>query len=83
MAGGSSRDALRRVVAVLEHLRAEHEVEGAVLDRKRLDGPAQLGGRVVDDVDGIDFAESSKELATPQVGDELLDPSLLDDIRAA
>ena len=42
---------LRRVVAVLEHLGAEDDVEGAVLDRQRLDAPAQLGGRVLDDVD--------------------------------
>ena len=44
-------DGLRRVVAVLEHLVAEDEVEGAVLDWQRLDRAEQVGGGVLDDVD--------------------------------
>ena len=44
-------DGLRRVVAVLEHLVAEDEVEGAVLDRERLDRPEQVGRGILDDVD--------------------------------
>ena len=39
---------LRRILDVLEHLRAEHEVEGAVLDRQRLHGPFEVGCRVAD-----------------------------------
>ena len=44
-------DGLSRVVAVLEHLGAEDDVERRVLDRQRLDRAEQLGCRILDDVD--------------------------------
>ena len=66
-APAGSRDApqlahrLRRVVAVLEHLRAEDDIEARVLDRQRLDRPAQLGNGVLDDVDADVLARVLRE----------------------
>ena len=53
---------LRGIVAVLEDLRAQHDVEGGVGDRERLDGAAQLRGGVLDDVDA--------DVLTGDVGEE-------------
>ena len=54
-AGGGDAGELRhgrgRVVAVLEHLDAEDDVEARVLERQRLHRPAYVGVRVLDRVD--------------------------------
>ncbi len=43
----SSRDRLRRVIHMLEHLRAENDVEGRIVDRQRLDRAVQIGVRIL------------------------------------
>ena len=53
---------LSGVVAVLEHLRAEHDVERGVVDRQCLDRAEQLRSRVLDDIDPDVLRRDAREV---------------------